>query len=147
MNQVSVDAKEPHVSVSSRLGGYECVALLGKGSFGQVVQARRIGSSSGGDVAIKIMKQDPIVVHHAKKEYAIVTMLAKVQGGSEWFPRPLETFVHEGHYCFVMELLGPTLLEVLTEVHRKVSSSSTGAVRSPWPPASQSIIKEGIILA
>ncbi|WVR09553.1 hypothetical protein IAU60_006622 [Kwoniella sp. DSM 27419] len=91
---------------------YEVVGILGKGSFGQVVQCR--DHKTGGSVAIKIIRNKKRFHAQALVEVKILQQLV------EWDPednhfmvRMTDSFQFRGHLCIVTELLSINLYELI----------------------------------
>jgi len=93
---------------------YTVVDLLGTGTFGQVFRCRKEGS--GEAVAVKVIKNK--AAYHAQGliEVSIVKMLNRGHS-AEHLVRMEEAFECRGHICIVFELLGVSLLDVLTQNH------------------------------
>jgi dual specificity tyrosine-phosphorylation-regulated kinase 1 len=95
--------------------GYVIKRRLGRGSFGQVVEA--CDQESGQYVAIKIIKSHPGFTAQAQREIAILTVLKKHDpdpNGESKTVRLLSTFMFQDHQCLVFELLSATLYQLLT---------------------------------
>ena len=93
---------------------YKVLDLLGKGTFGQVVQCKC--SSGEKDVAIKIVKNKPAYLNQAKIELRILSILNTVERGKGDQTRIvtlLDHFTHFNHLCLVFEMLHSNLYEVL----------------------------------
>lgn len=91
---------------------YEVVGILGKGSFGQVVQCR--DHKTGGSVAIKIIRNKKRFHTQALVEVKILQQLV------EWDPedrhymvRMTDHFYFRGHLCIVTEMLSINLYELI----------------------------------
>jgi dual specificity tyrosine-phosphorylation-regulated kinase 2/3/4 len=91
---------------------YEVVGILGKGSFGQVVQCR--DHKTGGSVAVKIIRNKKRFHAQALTEIKILQQLV------EWDPedrhymvRMTDSFYFRSHLCIVTELLSINLYEMI----------------------------------
>ncbi|KAK4689219.1 dual specificity tyrosine-phosphorylation-regulated kinase 2/3/4, partial [Tremellales sp. Uapishka_1] len=91
---------------------YEIIGILGKGSFGQVVQCR--DHRTGGSVAVKIIRNKKRFHAQALVEVKILQQLV------EWDPedkhymvKMTEHFYFRGHLCIVTELLSINLYELI----------------------------------
>ena len=102
-------------------------AMLGCGTFGQVVQA---SSESGHEVAIKIIKNQPAYFSQATIEARILALLNQKLDptGEKHIVRMLDSFVHANHLCIVFERLHANLYEVLKWNHYRGLSLSFVAV-------------------
>jgi dual specificity tyrosine-phosphorylation-regulated kinase 2/3/4 len=110
---------------------YEVIDVLGKGSFGQVLQCR--DHKTGDMVAVKIIRNKKRFHHQALVEIKVLENLVKwVRPPSlssshiRWQPLPLqdpdekhyvirmvESFTFRGHLCIVTELLSINLYELV----------------------------------
>ncbi|KAF8319393.1 kinase-like protein [Clavulina sp. PMI_390] len=91
---------------------YEIVEVLGKGSFGQVLQCK--DHATGGSVAVKIIRNKKRFHHQALVEIKILENLR------QWDPenkhhviQMQEHFYFRDHLCIVMELLSINLYELI----------------------------------
>ncbi|WVW86336.1 hypothetical protein I302_108380 [Kwoniella bestiolae CBS 10118] len=91
---------------------YEVVGILGKGSFGQVVQCR--DHKTGQSVAVKIIRNKKRFHAQALVEVKILQQLV------EWDPedkhymvRMTDSFSFRGHLCIITELLSINLYELI----------------------------------
>ncbi|OCF77636.1 CMGC/DYRK/DYRK2 protein kinase [Kwoniella mangroviensis CBS 8886] len=91
---------------------YEVVGILGKGSFGQVVQCR--DHKNGQSVAVKIIRNKKRFHAQALVEVKILQQLV------EWDPedkhymvRMTDSFSFRGHLCIITELLSINLYELI----------------------------------
>ncbi|KWU44252.1 kinase-like protein, partial [Rhodotorula sp. JG-1b] len=99
----------PHDHIQYR---YEVIDVLGKGSFGQVLQCR--DHKTGNMVAIKIIRNKKRFHHQALVEIKVLENLVR------WDPeekhhviRMIESFTFRGHLCIVTELLSINLYELV----------------------------------
>ncbi|KAL7424494.1 serine/threonine protein kinase, CMGC, dual-specificity [Cryptotrichosporon argae] len=105
---------------------YEVVGVLGKGSFGQVVQCR--DHKTGGSVAVKIIRNKKRFHAQALVEVKILAQLV------EWDPedkhymvKMTDHFYFRGHLCIVTELLSINLYELIK--HNQFNGFSTALIR------------------
>ncbi|GAA5870412.1 hypothetical protein JCM3774_002722 [Rhodotorula dairenensis] len=99
----------PHDHIQYR---YEIIDVLGKGSFGQVLQCR--DHKTGAMVAVKIIRNKKRFHHQALVEVKVLENLVR------WDPeekhhviRMIESFTFRGHLCIVTELLSINLYELV----------------------------------
>ena len=102
-------------------GGYTIFPekKLGSGSFGEIYLGTNIKSRDG-EVAIKIEKTTskyPQLEHEAK--------ILKILSGGEGIPKIMTYFQTGIFNCLMMELLGPTLEDIFSFFHRKLSIKTT----------------------
>ncbi|KAG0441403.1 putative dual specificity protein kinase YAK1 like protein [Dictyocoela muelleri] len=84
---------------------YRIISRIGIGTFGQVYKC-----VSDGDVyAIKIIKNRKIYMEHGIFESQILKKLSN----NRYIVQIIDTLIHKGHFCIVMELLGSNLYEML----------------------------------
>jgi len=85
---------------------------IGKGSFGQVVQA--FDTVAKEDVAIKIIKSKSAFFKQANTEIDLLKYLNRKDPHDQWFiVRLKDTFVHFKHQCLVFEKLSCNLYDLL----------------------------------
>ncbi|KAJ3289961.1 Dual specificity tyrosine-phosphorylation-regulated kinase 1A [Borealophlyctis nickersoniae] len=92
---------------------FEIGALLGKGSFGQVVAA--FDRQCGVQVAIKVIKNRQSFYKQAQLELQILDLLNT--HNATGVVRKREQFMHRNHLCIVYERLGLNLYEALRKRH------------------------------
>ncbi|OCF34204.1 CMGC/DYRK/DYRK2 protein kinase [Kwoniella heveanensis BCC8398] len=91
---------------------YEVVGVLGKGSFGQVVQCR--DHKTGGSVAVKIIRNKKRFHTQALVEVKILEQLVEWDPEDKHFMvRMTDSFSFRGHLCIVTELLSINLYELI----------------------------------
>ena len=106
---------------------YRVLDVLGQGTFGQVV--RCVCDATGGQVAIKVIKNQPAYYQQARMEISILNLL-----NSQYDPeakhhvvRMLDFCKHRNHLCIVFELLSYNLFELLK--HNRFHGLSLTLVR------------------
>ncbi|GAA5967172.1 hypothetical protein JCM11641_000461 [Rhodosporidiobolus odoratus] len=91
---------------------YETIDVLGKGSFGQVLQCR--DHKTGEMVAIKIIRNKKRFHHQALVEIKVLENLVKWDPEEKHYViRMVESFTFRGHLCIVTELLSINLYELV----------------------------------
>ncbi|GAA5836262.1 hypothetical protein JCM9279_002242 [Rhodotorula babjevae] len=91
---------------------YEVVGVLGKGSFGQVLECR--DHKTGNMVAVKIIRNKKRFHHQALVEIKVLENLVKWDPDEKHFViRMVESFTFRGHLCIVTELLSINLYELV----------------------------------
>ncbi|KAK4058399.1 serine/threonine protein kinase, CMGC, dual-specificity [Microbotryomycetes sp. JL221] len=91
---------------------YEITDVLGKGSFGQVLQCR--DHKTGDMVAIKIIRNKKRFHHQALVEIKVLENLVKWDPDEKHFViRMVDSFTWRGHLCIVTELLSINLYELV----------------------------------
>ncbi|GAA5925617.1 hypothetical protein JCM3775_001456 [Rhodotorula graminis] len=91
---------------------YEVVGVLGKGSFGQVLECR--DHKTGDMVAVKIIRNKKRFHHQALVEIKVLENLVKWDPDEKHFViRMVESFTFRGHLCIVTELLSINLYELV----------------------------------
>ena len=99
----------PHDHIRFR---YEVFDVLGKGSFGQVLQCR--DHKTGDMVAIKIIRNKKRFHHQALVEIKVLENLVKWDPDEKHFViRMVDSFTFRGHLCIVTELLSINLYELV----------------------------------
>ncbi|KAJ3215293.1 Dual specificity tyrosine-phosphorylation-regulated kinase 1B [Dinochytrium kinnereticum] len=94
------------------------IKLLGKGSFGQVVEAYDRASNS--HVAIKIIKNRKTFYNQAMVEIRILQHLnSKDSDDTKCIVRMKENFIFRNHLCIVYEILSINLYELLRRTNFK----------------------------
>lgn len=88
---------------------YSVISLLGKGTFGQVVNC--IDHESEKNCAVKVSKSPRIYYSCSRLEAQILERLKLLN--SKHFVDIYSTFIFKQHHCIVMELLGRNLYEML----------------------------------
>ncbi|OQR85159.1 serine/threonine-protein kinase minibrain-like isoform X1, partial [Achlya hypogyna] len=85
---------------------------MGKGSFGQVLEAIDIQTSK--PVAVKIIKNRKAFERQVQSEIDILEYLHRSGAGQDnHIVELLDRFVHRGHHCLVFELLSFNLFQLL----------------------------------
>jgi dual specificity tyrosine-phosphorylation-regulated kinase 2/3/4 len=91
---------------------YQVMGILGKGSFGQVVQCR--DHKTGGSVAIKIIRNKKRFHQQALTEVKILQDLVEWDPADRHFMvRMTDHFYFRGHLCIVTEMLSINLYELI----------------------------------
>ncbi|KAJ3223669.1 Dual specificity tyrosine-phosphorylation-regulated kinase 1A [Clydaea vesicula] len=91
---------------------FTVIKILGKGSFGQVVEAHVRGSTE--KVAIKIVKNRKSFFKQALNEIKLLEHLnLRDMDDSKFIVRMKGFFLHKNHACIVYELLSQNLYELL----------------------------------
>ncbi|GAA6011240.1 hypothetical protein JCM10207_008274 [Rhodosporidiobolus poonsookiae] len=91
---------------------YEVIDVLGKGSFGQVLQCR--DHKTGEMVAVKIIRNKKRFHHQALVEIKVLENLVKWDPEEKHYViRMVESFTFRGHLCIVTELLSINLYELV----------------------------------
>ena len=91
---------------------YEIVRVLGRGSFGQVLQCK--DHKTGEHVAIKLIRNKKRFHHQALVEVRIMEKLtAADQVGDHNVVHMTDSFTFRGHLCVTMELLSINLYELI----------------------------------
>ncbi|KNC87777.1 CMGC/DYRK/DYRK2 protein kinase, partial [Sphaeroforma arctica JP610] len=104
---------------------YEIISGLGEGSFGHVVKAYDHKTKTF--CAVKIVRSDPTILAQAEEERKILRHLNKVSQKHHNVVQLLDSFQFYGHLCFVFELQGDSLYDVLKK--RNFKGLSLTAVR------------------
>ena len=94
---------------------YTILDLVGTGTFGQVFRCKREDTKQL--VAVKVIKNKPAYYNQGMLEIKIAKLLnANYDPHNEkHIVRLLETFEYQGHICLAFELLGMSLLDLLTQ--------------------------------
>lgn len=113
----------PHDHISYR---YEVLKVIGKGSFGQVVQA--FDHKNGISVALKMVRNEKRFHRQAQEEIRILDNLRKVDlDNLANVVHMLEHFSFRNHICITFELLSMNLYELIKK--NKFAGFSIGLVR------------------
>ncbi|CAH8634531.1 unnamed protein product [Heterobilharzia americana] len=111
---------------------YKILALIGKGTFGQVVRA--FDELTGEEVAIKVIKNKRSFVQQAEVEIKLLREMAVFQAneqlatevGANYIVNLKGHFSYHGHLCLVFELLSYNLYDLLGNTnYRGVSLNLT----------------------
>lgn len=94
---------------------FEILDLMGSGTFGTVVKC--IDHKTGGQVAVKILKNEKIILESGKNEIKILSLLNDGEGLENCIVKKLENFWYRGHICIVFELLSIDLYEYIKKNH------------------------------
>ena len=98
------------INLGNVINGYKIIKILGRGAFGQVVEATK----NNENVAIKIIKNLKRYGPIAQNEIKIIEMLNKLDlDDSKHIVRIKGHFIHEDHFCLVYEKLSFNLYELL----------------------------------
>mmetsp|Transcript_24520 Transcript_24520/g.36071 ORF Transcript_24520/g.36071 Transcript_24520/m.36071 type:complete len:1122 (-) Transcript_24520:233-3598(-) len=101
--------------IESDTSSYTVLDLLGTGTFGQVFRCQM--STTGDIVAVKVVKGKTAYRNQGLLEVKIAKQL-NTEGDpddSKHIVRILDSFEYCGHVCIVFELLGSSLLDILTQ--------------------------------
>ncbi|WFC99326.1 dual-specificity kinase [Malassezia yamatoensis] len=91
---------------------YEIIRVLGRGSFGQVLQCK--DHKTGEHVAIKLIRNKKRFHHQALVEVRIMEKLtAADQAGDHYVVHMTDSFTFREHLCVTMELLSINLYELI----------------------------------
>lgn len=111
---------------------YKILALIGKGTFGQVVRA--LDELTGEEVAIKVIKNKRSFLQQAEVEIKLLREMAVFQAneqlatevGANYIVNLKGHFSYHGHLCLVFELLSYNLYDLLGNTnYRGVSLNLT----------------------
>ncbi|KAK4467782.1 hypothetical protein MN116_008709 [Schistosoma mekongi] len=111
---------------------YKILALIGKGTFGQVVRA--FDELTGEEVAIKVIKNKRSFVQQAEVEIKLLREMSIFQAneqlaadvGANYIVNLKRHFSYHGHLCLVFELLSYNLYDLLGNTnYRGVSLNLT----------------------
>ncbi|KAF6778272.1 hypothetical protein AHF37_02299 [Paragonimus kellicotti] len=111
---------------------YKILALIGKGTFGQVVRA--LDEHTGEEVAIKVIKNKRSFLQQAEVEIKLLREMSAfqvneqmaVEVGANYIVNLKAHFNHHGHLCLVFELLSYNLYDLLVNTnYRGVSLNLT----------------------
>ncbi|KAL8293237.1 hypothetical protein RQP46_000931 [Phenoliferia psychrophenolica] len=102
-------------------GRYHVHANLGKGMFSGVVRAKDMESTTGAEVAIKVIRSQESMYKAGMKEANILRKLQEADPTDKKHLIRLErTFDHRGHLCLVFESLSMNLREVVKRYGKDV---------------------------
>lgn len=108
---------------------YRIVKKLGKGVFSNVCQA--IDLETNGNVAIKILRRDEIMLQAGEKEKKILEILNNEDKlDKKHIIRLKNSFYHKQHLCLVFELMDMNLREAIKAYAAKGTGLPLDAVRS-----------------
>jgi serine/threonine protein kinase len=104
-----------HDIITSDAHQYTVLDLLGTGTFGQVFRCQIM--KTGELVAVKVVKGKPAYRTQGLLEVKIAKLLNTVGDPEDkhHIVRILDSFEYKGHVCIVFELLGCSLLDLLTQ--------------------------------
>ena len=104
-----------HIVLSTR---YRVESKLGWGAFSTVWRCRKVLMGSMAMVAVKVLKSDVMVRDSGEDEVELLEAAGRA-GGGKWVVGLVERFEVSGphgfHLCLALELLGPNLLDGLTD--------------------------------
>jgi serine/threonine protein kinase len=95
-------------------GRYLVTKLIGKGSFGSVIEA--YDTINNTKVAIKIIKLKPGVTINTNNEIVNLKKINSLDFDSTYIVKMLDYFEEEGYLCIALELLHKTLYRFLLEI-------------------------------
>jgi dual specificity protein kinase YAK1 len=104
-----------HDIIASDTHQYTVLDLLGTGTFGQVFRCQLM--KTGELVAVKVVKGKPAYRTQGLLEVKIAKLLNTIGDpeDKQHIVRILDSFEYKGHICIVFELLGCSLLDLLTQ--------------------------------
>ena len=110
-------------------GRYRVQRQLGKGTFGRVVEMLDVQEDR--TVAVKVVRAVEKYTHEAAIEAEIIEAVQRTLPRSSGFPiaRLLRTFEHRGHYCIVLDPMGPSLYHRLRDIRHALEASPPPAHR------------------
>ncbi|KAK0148321.1 Homeodomain-interacting protein kinase 1 [Merluccius polli] len=115
-----MDGKDFSVSrgdlMSTASSSYWVEGFLGEGAYGKV--ARCLKTATNERVAVKIIKNHPVLISTAIKEIAILRQLQVLDPDRCGIVRWMGAFVHCPHICLEFELLAKSLLDVTEQAER-----------------------------
>ncbi|SNX87041.1 related to putative dual specificity protein kinase pom1 [Melanopsichium pennsylvanicum] len=116
---------------------YEIVDLLGRGSFGQVLQCR--DHKTGKTVAIKLIRNKKRFHHQALVEVRILENLTKWDPDEKYnVIKMTESFLFRNHLCIATELLSINLYELIKA--NQFAGFSTNLIRRFTSQVLQSLV-------
>lgn len=95
--------------INDNMKRYSVISLLGKGTFGQVLNC--IDQETGRNVAIKISKSLRVYYNCSRIEVQVLEKLKQLN--QNYFVQMYSSFIFKQHHCIVLELLGRNLYEML----------------------------------
>ncbi|KAK4052981.1 U4/U6 small nuclear ribonucleoprotein prp4 [Microbotryomycetes sp. JL221] len=102
-------------------GRYHVHANLGKGMFSSVVRAKDMQSTTGEEVAIKLIRSQESMFKAGQKEAGILRKLREADPeDKKHLIRMHRTFEHRGHLCLVFESMSMNLREVVKRFGKDV---------------------------
>ena len=132
-SQKEEERKERHymLRVGDEFDGrrYRVQRQLGKGTFGRVVEM--LDTQEDRTVAVKVVRAVDKYTHEAEIEAEIISKVQRSLPRSSGFPiaRLLRTFEHRGHYCLVLDPMGPSLYHRLRDIRHTLEASQPPAHR------------------
>ncbi|KAK0133811.1 Homeodomain-interacting protein kinase 3 [Merluccius polli] len=102
--------------MSTASSSYWVEGFLGEGAYGKV--ARCLKTATNERVAVKIIKNHPVLIRTAIKEIAILRQLQVLDPDRCGIVRWMGAFVHCPHICLEFELLAKSLLDVTEQAER-----------------------------
>lgn len=112
---------------------YEITGILGKGAYSYVL--RCWDGETGGPVAIKVFRKRPEIRDAGRREFEILRVVSGIKDRkpdnkkdknddaddidrqAPYTPELYDSFMWNGHYCIVMELLGKSVLDIYETAH------------------------------
>lgn len=118
VNKSKIDDKDGNlifVPGDHLLYRFEILELLGSGTFGTVVKC--IDHEKSEQVAVKILKNESIILESGKNEIKLLDLLQKTDATESNIVKKKENFWFRGHICIVFELLSIDLYDFIKKNH------------------------------
>ena len=130
------------LQIGDCINKYIINGILGKGAFSDVYSV--CTEIKGKNLAIKAIKNKPILQRQSLKEISILNILK--YSGKPWLPSLLDNFDFNGHTCLVFNIYGNNLYKVLKKRKRfKLNDNECLSVISQLSMALSHLEEVGII--